>query len=74
MIYNEKLLDILTEKIIVLEKENKRLQKKIAELEGVRDDEIIKNISLNDFERAFSDDKGTVIEIEWLAQKRLFCI
>lgn len=64
MIYSEKLLDILTEKIIVLEKENKRLQKKIAELEGVRDDEIIKNISLNDFERAFSDDKGTVIEIE----------
>ena len=64
MIYNEKLLDILTEKIIVLEKENKRLQKKIAELEGIRDDEIIKNISLNDFERAFSDDKGMVIEIE----------
>lgn len=64
MIYNEKLLDILIEQIIGLEKENKRLQRKIAELEGVRDDEIIKNISLNDFERAFSDDKGTVIEIE----------
>lgn len=64
MIYSEKLLDILTEKIIILEKENKRLQKKIAEIEGLRDDEIIKNISLNDFERAFGDDKGTVIELE----------